>query len=135
MLLPYAAFHVRHKDNSHFILNTYLNIMHLILDLPCTVLDSCDGHKIGHSIAMIDCFEISTEKHTSLYSLRQKSLNSSFPVILLLVYFILFHLISFKLFLLQLFLHSLTSVTHPFTLEPIWLQMWTFHQNCLALSC
>ncbi len=27
------------------------------------------------------------------------------------------HLISFKLFLLQLYLHSLTSLTHPFTLE------------------
>ncbi len=54
---------------------------------------------------------------TSFHSLRQKSLNPSFPVILLLVCLILFHLISFKLFLLQLFLHSLTSLTHPFTLE------------------
>ncbi len=38
-------------------------------------------------------------------------------LILLLVRFILFHLISFKPFLLQLFLHSLTSLTHPFTLK------------------
>ncbi len=37
-------------------------------------------------------------------------------LILLLVCLILFHLISFKPFLLQLFLHSLTSLTHPFTL-------------------
>ncbi len=58
-----------------------------------------------------------TRSHTSLHSLRQKSLYSSFPVILQLVRLILFHLISFKLFLLQLFLHSLTSLTHPFTLE------------------
>ncbi len=61
--------------------------------------------------------KIKTRSHTSLHSLRQKSLSSSFPVILLLVRLILFHLISFKLFLLQLFLHSLTSLTHPFTLE------------------
>ncbi len=52
-----------------------------------------------------------TRSHPFLHSLRQKSLNSSFPVILLLVRLILFHLISFKLFLLQLFLHSLTSLT------------------------
>ncbi len=45
------------------------------------------------------------------------SLNSSFPVILLLVRLILFRLISFKPFLLQLYLHLLTSLTHPFILE------------------
>ncbi len=39
-----------------------------------------------------------------------------YKLILLLVLLIL-HLISFKLFLLQLFLHSLTSLTRPFTLE------------------
>ncbi len=57
IVLPYATFHVRHKDNSHFILNTYVNLMHPRVDLPCTntVLDNCDGHKIGHSIVMIDC--------------------------------------------------------------------------------
>ncbi len=54
---------------------------------------------------------------TSLHSLRQKSLNSSFQSSYYFVCLILFHLISFKLFLLQLFLHSLTSLTHPFTLE------------------
>ncbi len=36
VVLPYAAFHVKHKDNSHFILNTYVNLMHLILDFLCS---------------------------------------------------------------------------------------------------
>ncbi len=58
-----------------------------------------------------------TRSHTFLHSLRQMSLNSSFPVILLLIRLILFHLISFKPFLLQLYLHLLTSLTHPFILE------------------
>ncbi len=38
-------------------------------------------------------------------------------LIQLFVRLILFHLISFKPFLLQLYLHSLTLLTHPFTLE------------------
>ncbi len=68
-----------------------------------------------------------TRSHPSLHSLRQKSLNSSFPVILL-VRLILFHLISFKPFILQLFLHSLTSLTHPFTS----LHTSAFKQACIT---
>ncbi len=62
---------------------------------------------------------LSSTSYQQTYTLLNPSLhslNSSFPVILLLVRLILFHLISIKLFLLQLFLHSLTSLTHPFTL-------------------
>ncbi len=60
------------------------------------------------------CLQTYTPSHPSLHSLRQKSPNSSFLIILLLVRLILFHLISFKPFLLQLYLHSLTSLIHPF---------------------
>ncbi len=38
VLLPYAAFHVRHKENSHFILNAYVNLMHPRVDLPAQTL-------------------------------------------------------------------------------------------------
>ncbi len=52
----------------------------------------------------------------SSFSEARSLRNSYHLIILLLVRLIPFHLISFKLFLLQLFLHSLTLLTHPFTL-------------------
>ncbi len=70
-----------------------------------------------HNLSSTSYQQTCTRSHPSLHSLRQKSLHSSFPVILLLVRLILFHLISFKQFLLQLYLHSLKSLTHSFTLE------------------
>ncbi len=53
-----------------------------------------------HNLSNTSYQQTYTCSNPFLHSLRQNSLNSSFP----------FHLISFKLFLLQLFLHSLTSL-------------------------
>ncbi len=75
------------------------------------------AHFPHHKLSNTSYLQTYTRSHPSLHSLRQKSLNSSFPSILLLVRLILFHLISFKPFFLQLYLHSLKLLTHPFTLE------------------
>ncbi len=52
-----------------------------------------------------------THSHPSLHSLRQKSPNSSFLIILILVCLILFHLITFKPFLLQLYLTRIINTS------------------------
>ncbi len=68
-----------------------------------------------HNLSSTSYQQTYTHSHPSLHSLRQKSPNSFFIFILLLVRLILFHLISFKPFLLRLYLHSLTSVTSLYT--------------------
>ncbi len=69
-----------------------------------------------HNLSSTSYQQTYTRSHLSLHALRKNSPNSSYLIILLLVHLILFHLISFKPFLLQLYLHSLTSLIHPFRL-------------------